>query len=110
MPTMADFAKLLGPNDQIARTIEMLNQSNEILDDMVWQEGNTTTGWMGNVRTGLPSVVFRLVNQGVPPSKATTAQLTEQAARMEGWVEVDEALAELASRTWASSGSRRRSR
>jgi hypothetical protein len=97
MPTMADFAKLLGPNDQIARTIEMLNQSNEILDDMVWQEGNTTTGWMGNVRTGLPSVVFRLVNQGVPPSKATTAQLTEQAARMEGWVEVDEALAELAS-------------
>jgi hypothetical protein len=96
MPTMSDLAKLLGPDNKIARIIEQLNLSNEILDDMVWQEGNTTTGWMGNVRTGLPAVVFRLVNQGVPPSKATTAQMTEQAARMEGWVEVDEALAELA--------------
>jgi hypothetical protein len=96
MPTMADLAKSMGPDNKLARIIELLNQSNEVLDDAVVQEGNTTTGWMGAVRTGLPSVVFRLVNQGVPPSKATTAQLIEQAARMEGWVEVDEALAELA--------------
>lgn len=96
MPTMADYAKLLGPDNKIARIIEMLNLQNEVIDDAVVQEGNTTTGWLGNVRTGLPAVVFRLVNQGVPPSKATTAQLIEQAARMEGWVEVDEALAELA--------------
>lgn len=96
MPTMADLAKLIGPDNKISKIIEMLNLQNEILDDAVVQEGNTTTGWMGAVRTGLPAVVFRLVNQGVPPSKATTAQLVEQAARMEGWVEVDEALAELA--------------
>lgn len=96
VPTMADLAKLMGPDNTIARVIEMLNLRNEVLDDAVVQEGNTTTGWMGAVRTGLPPVVFRLVNQGVPPSKATTAQLVEQAARMEGWVEVDEALAELA--------------
>lgn len=96
MPTMADLAKAMGSDNKIARAIEQLNLTNEVLDDAVVQEGNTTTGWMGVVRTGLPSVVFRLVNQGVPPSKATTAQLIEQAARLEGWVEVDEALAELA--------------
>lgn len=96
MQTMADLAKLMGPDNKIARIIEILNLQNEILDDAVVQEGNLTTGWMGNVRTGLPAVVFRLVNQGVPPSKSTTAQLVEQAARMEAWSEVDEALAELA--------------
>jgi hypothetical protein len=96
MPTMSDLAKAMGPDNKLARIAEVLNLQNEILDDMVWKEGNTTTGWIGSVRTGLPSVVFRLVNQGVPPSKATEAQLTEQAARLEGWHEVDEALAELA--------------
>jgi hypothetical protein len=96
MQTMADLAKLMGPDNKIARIIEILNQQNEVIDDAVVQEGNLTTGWMGNVRTGLPPVVFRLVNQGVPPSKSTTAQLVEQAGRMEAWSEVDEALAELA--------------
>lgn len=96
MPTMADLAKLIGPDGQQAAMIEMLNLTNEVLDDAVVQEGNTTTGWLGNVRTGLPPVVFRLVNQGVPPSKSTSAQLVEQAARMEAWSEIDEALAELA--------------
>jgi hypothetical protein len=96
MVTMADYAKLLGPDNKIAKIIEMLSQTNSIIDDATVEEGNTTTGWQGSVRSGLPAVVFRLVNQGVPPSKGTTAQLTEQAARMEAWSEVDEALAELA--------------
>ena len=97
MITMADYAKLLGPDNKLAPIIEMLNLNNEILDDAIVQEGNTTTGWIGNVRTGLPPVVFRLANQGVPPSKSTTAQLVEQAGRMEAWSEVDEMIAELAS-------------
>jgi hypothetical protein len=96
MPTMADLAKLMGPDNRIARVIEMLNLSNEILDDAVVQPANDGTAWKGAVRTGLPPVVFRLVNQGVPPTKSTTAQLVEQTARMEGWSEVDEMLAELA--------------
>lgn len=96
MQTMADLAKSFGPDNKIAKVIEYLNLTNEILDDAVVQEGNTTTGWMGTVRTGLPAAVFRLVNQGVPPSKSTKAQLVEQAGRMEAWSEVDEALAELA--------------
>lgn len=96
MLTMADLAKAMGSDNKLARIAEILTLQNEILDDMVFQEGNTTTGWLGSVRTGLPAVVFRLVNQGVPPSKSTVAQLQENAARLEGWGEVDEALAELA--------------
>lgn len=95
MLTLADLGKLMDPDGKVAAVIELLSQSNEILDDMIWQEGNLPTGHRATVRTGLPAVVFRLVNQGVPPSKATTAQLDEQAARMEGWVEIDEAEADL---------------
>jgi hypothetical protein len=96
MITMADYAKQLGPNNKIARIIEVLNQSNEILDDAIVQEGNLPTGMRVTMRTGLPAVVFRLANQGVPPSKATTAQFDEQAARIEAWSEIDEMIAELA--------------
>jgi hypothetical protein len=44
MVTMADYAKLLGPDDRLAPIIEMLNVKNSILDDIPWQEGNMTTG------------------------------------------------------------------
>lgn len=96
MLTMSDLAKQLGPDNKIAKIIEMLNQRNEILDDAIVQEGNLPTGMRVTVRTGLPAVVFRLANQGVPPSKATTAQFDEQACRIEGWSEIDEMIAELA--------------
>lgn len=96
MVTMSDYAKQLGPNNKIARIIEILNQRNEIIDDAIVVEGNLPTGMRVTMRTGLPAVVFRLANQGVPPSKATTAQFDEQAARLEAWSEIDEMIAELA--------------
>lgn len=96
MVTMSDYAKQLGPNNKIARIIEILNQTNEILDDAVVVEGNLPTGTRVTVRSGLPSVAARLANQGVAPSKATTAQFDEQAMRIEGWSEIDEMIAELA--------------
>lgn len=96
MITMSDYAKQLGPNNKLARIIEILNQRNEIIDDAIVVEGNLPTGMRVTMRTGLPAVVFRLANQGVPPSKATTAQFDEQAARLEAWSEIDEMIAELA--------------
>jgi len=43
-PTLADLAKVTDPNGQIADVIEILNETNEILLDMTWIEGNLTTG------------------------------------------------------------------
>jgi hypothetical protein len=37
--------------------VEMLSQVNEILDDMLWVEGNLPTGHKTTVRTGLPSLL-----------------------------------------------------
>jgi hypothetical protein len=45
------------------------------------------------IRTGLPTVYWRMLNQGIPPSKSTTAQVDENAGMLEAWSEVDKDLA-----------------
>ncbi len=91
--TLMDWAKRVDPNGQVPRIVELLSQSNEILMDMIWREGNLPTGHRTTVRTGLPTVAWRLLNQGVTPSKSTTAQIDEQCGMLEAWSEVDKDLA-----------------
>lgn len=93
--TLIDWAKKLDPTGKIAKIVEMLNQTNEILSDMLWLEGNLPTGHRTTVRTGLPAVAWRLLNGGVTPSKSTTAQIDEQCGMLEAYGEVDKDLAEL---------------
>ena len=76
--SLLDLAKRTDPNGKRTTSIvELLSQSNEMLADMVFREGNQDTGHRITVRTGLPSVTWRLLNQGVTPSKSTTAQIEE---------------------------------
>ncbi len=93
--TLIDWAKRQGANDKIGTIIEMLSQTNALLDDMLWKEGNLPTGHRTVIRTGLPDVYWRMMNQGVVPSKSTTAQVDEACAMLEAWSEVDKDLAEL---------------
>ena len=93
--TLADWAKRLDPDGKVPDIVELLGQTNEILPDMLWMEGNLPTGHRVTVRTGLPSVAWRLLNGGVLPSKSTTAQIDEACAMLESWSEVDKDLAEL---------------
>lgn len=93
--TLADWAKRLDPDGKTAKTVEILSQTNEILDDMLFKEGNLPTGEQTTIRTGLPDVYYRLMNQGVPKSKSTTAQITENAATLEARCEIDKDVAEL---------------
>jgi len=93
--TLSDWAKRLDPNGKVPTIVELLAQTNEILDDMLFVEGNLPTGHRTTVRTGLPTVAWRLLNQGVAPSKSTTAQIDEQAGSLEAWSEVDVKLAAL---------------
>jgi len=93
--TLADWAKRLDPNGKVPTIVELLAQSNEILDDMLWREGNLPTGHRVTVRTGLPTVYWRMLNQGVAPSKSTTAQIDEGVGMLEAWSSVDKDLAEL---------------
>lgn len=93
--TLADWAKRQDPKGKTGMIVEILNQSNEVLDDMLWKEGNLPTGERTIIRTGLPTTYWRMINQGVPSSKSTTAQVDEHCGHLVAWSEVDEKLAKL---------------
>lgn len=97
--TYADWAKRLEDNYKIATIIELLSQTNEILDDMVVIEGNLPTGHKTTVRTGLPQATWRMINQGVGSSKSTTAQILDTCGNLETYSIVDKDLADLAGNT-----------
>lgn len=90
---LTDWAKRLDPDGKVPTIVELLMQTNEMLEDMTFREGNLPTGHRTTVRTGLPAVAWRLLNQGITPSKSTTAQIDEQAGMLEAWSEVDKDLA-----------------
>ena len=94
--TLTDWAKRIDPSGEgISPVVELLNQSNEILMDMPWIEGNLPTGHRTTVRTGLPSVAWRKLNYGVPQSKSTTVTVDDACGMLEAFCQVDKDLAEL---------------
>lgn len=94
-PTLLDITKRLDPQGKVDTIAEILNQTNEILDDMVWLEGNLPTGHRTTVRSGLPTPTWRKLYGGVQPTKSRTVQVTDATGMLEAYAEVDKALADL---------------
>lgn len=92
--TLSDWAARQ-EDKKIAKIVEILNDTNPILEDMQWLEGNLATGHKTTIRSGLPSVTWRLLNYGVQPSKSRTVQVTDTCGMLEAYAEVDKALADL---------------
>ncbi len=99
--TLADIAKRLDANGKIDKIAEMLTQTNEVLEDMCFIEGNLPTGHKTTIRSGLPEAAWRMLNYGVQPSKSRTTQVTETCGMLEAYAEVDKALADLSANTSA---------
>lgn len=99
--TLADWAKRIDAEGNIPTVAELLSQTNEILTDAVFIEGNLPTGHRTVIRTGLPLVYWRAINQGIPNSKSTTAQVDESCGMLEARSEVDVKLASLNGNTEA---------
>jgi hypothetical protein len=93
--TLADLAKRYDKDGKIDKIVEMLNETNEVLDDMAVVEGNLPTGHRTTIRSGLPSATWRKLNYGVQPSKSETVQITDNCGMLEAYAEIDKALAEL---------------
>lgn len=93
--TLLDWAKRQDPEGKIPVVAELLSQDNEILEDAVFVRGNLDTGHRSIIRTGLPSVYWRSINQGVPTSKSTTAQVDDSCGSLEAMSRLDKDLAEL---------------
>ena len=99
--TLADWAKLQDPDGKVAVVANLLSQTNEILEDAVFMEGNLPTGHRVTVATGLPAVYWRSYNMGVPSSKATVQQVDEAIGMLEAYCVVDKDLALLNGNTAA---------
>jgi hypothetical protein len=93
--TLADWAKRVEDDGRMSIIVDLLSQTNEMMDDMLWAEGNQTDGFKTTVRTGLPSGTWRMLYQGVTPGKSTTAQITERTGNLEAYSVIDKDLADL---------------
>jgi len=93
--TYADWAKRMDDGYRVSSIIELLSQTNEILEDMLVIEGNLPTGHKTTVRTGLPQATWRLLNQGVPNAKSTTAQIVDTCGNLETYAVIDKDIADL---------------
>src|SRR5262249_50153363 len=93
--TYMDWAKRMDDGYRVAVIIELLSQTNEILDDMLVVEGNLPTGHKTTVRTGLPQATWRLLNQGVPNAKSTTSQIVDTCGNLETYAVIDKDVADL---------------
>lgn len=100
-PTLLDLAKRTDPDGKIAAVVEILNETNEVLDDMSWMEGNLPTGHRTTIRTGIPAPTWRKLYGGVQPTKSTTVQVTDNTGMLEAYAEIDKALADLNGNTAA---------
>ena len=99
--TLADWSKRVDPDGNVPVVAELLSQSNEILEDALFAEGNLPTGHRVIIRTGLPTAYWRSINQGIPTSKSITAQVDESIGMLEAYAKVDKDLALLNGNTAA---------
>src|SRR6516225_9647557 len=93
--TYADWAKRVEDGYRIASIIELLSQTNEILEDMLVLEGNLPTGHKTTVRTDLPQATWRLLNQGIPNAKSTTANIVDTVGNLEMYFVIEKYIADL---------------
>ncbi len=94
--TLLDLAKRMDPNGKTATIVELLSQTNTVVQDATMVEGNGPTHNRTTVRTSLPTAAWRQLNDGVANSKSTSAQVDDGFGMLETYSEVDKSIVDLA--------------
>lgn len=95
-PTLADLSSRMTADGKIdPMIVELLTETNEVLEDMTFIEANGFTEHKTTVRSGLPAGTWRKLNYGVQPEKSRTVQVKDSLGMLETYAEVDKALADL---------------
>lgn len=81
--TMSDLRKYLTPQGAIDRVMEVLNESNPIMEDIRWMEGDLPIGTKTTIRASLPSPSIRRINRGTSPTKGTVKQRIDVCMHLE---------------------------
>jgi len=93
VPTLLDILNTIAPDGKSYKIAEVLTQAEEVLEDYVMVEGNTTDGHKDAVRTSLPEPSFRAFNAGVPRTKGGSSTIEETCALLEDFSQADRELA-----------------
>ena len=96
-PTLMDVARRSG-SESTRTIVEVLNQTNDALDDIPWIECNSGVVHKTTSRTSIPTPVWRMLNAGVPVKKSTTKQMSVGCGMLEVYAEVDCKQVKLAAR------------
>lgn len=91
---LIDVYKQQGKNGDVLPVIEALSLLNPFMGDAHTMECNMGASHRNVIRTGLPSVTWGKLYQGVPQSKSTTMQVDDTTGMVEGRSQVDERLPE----------------
>lgn len=94
--TYADLLLRTDTKGMVPPIAEVMNQDNTVAAHVPWKECNNGTSNIGVMRTGLPTVYWRIINQAVQVSKSTTAKVEETCGFMEAWSEFDYKLLDIA--------------
>ena len=95
LPNLVDWANMADPDGNIADIAWTLAQANDILKDMVFQEGNLPLGHKVTVNVGLPQGTWRGNNQGVASGKPLNAQFQFAIGELVAYSKVDKSEAVL---------------
>lgn len=93
---LADRLKRTEAGEQAATIIEMMNETNCIMQDANVLECNDGSNHISTIRTGLPTATFRRLYGFVAPSKSTTAQVKDPTGMLEAYSVVDKDLVDKA--------------
>lgn len=87
--TLVEVAKRKDPNGMQATIAEVLNQSNEILQDIPWREANDTFSNKTVRRATLPAGSWRKLNAGVAIEASKTVEAIDTIGLLETWAQND---------------------
>jgi hypothetical protein len=93
--TLINWAKGTNLAGRVVPVVELLSQSNEIITDMLWEQGNMPLGNRTSVNVALPTVYSRQLGQAVSMSSPRFEQFDDAMALLEGVSDVDVKLANL---------------
>jgi len=91
--TLLDVARRT-VDKKIAKLIEVLHDTNEILQDIMWMSCNDGDNHVVSIRTGLPSVAWKRFNYGVAQSKGQSQTVKEATGLLRAYSKVDKDLAD----------------
>ncbi len=87
--TLVELAKRTDPRGGTMAITEILSETNEIIQDMIWLEANDTFSHKTLRRLSMPSASWRKMNAGVGVGASRTYETVETIGMLEAYAETD---------------------